>query len=175
MQRKGEGGFQFQGGSKGFGKGFKGNQYGGKGDGYGGEGSGPIFYGTCYVCNEQGHSSKNCPKRGKGFKANCKGCGRPGHRAAQCPKAQGKGLNMTEGHESAGDSKGLNLGGERIQRARERGRGRREREFGWIATRISTARMATRSLLPGRAIPRKLGANICESRILHSAERQRES
>ena len=45
-------------------------------------------YATCFICNEQGHLSKDCPQNEKGiypYGGSCYFCGSKMHKKADCP------------------------------------------------------------------------------------------
>ena len=71
-----------------------------------------MFFGYCNECHLRGHSARNCPKLGKGFKGNCKGCGTAGHTLAQCPYAAERNKGKGKGKSGMNSlDEGIDLGG----------------------------------------------------------------
>ena len=100
-----------------FGKGNKGSK------GYG-KGYRMPFFGTCKGCGIYGHSQRNCPKEGRGFKGTCKGCGLLGHPIAECPKGKGKGKVGYKGISQKGKGKGGGRGRESRNNSQDRSKSR---------------------------------------------------
>ena len=100
-----------------------GKQFGGK-NGYwsknggptkgpkGGKGqySAPYFH-NCKGCGKPGHSWRNCPKEGKGFKAACDYCKYMGHPKSLCPFLHKDGKGKGGINNVDGEPQGMSFGG----------------------------------------------------------------
>ena len=69
------------------------------------------FYENCRTCGIYGHSQRQCPYEGKGFRWNCNLCGLLGHPAAECPyyvfsleESDGSGQGQDGGMDMGGQS-----------------------------------------------------------------------
>ncbi|MQM05208.1 hypothetical protein Taro_038013 [Colocasia esculenta] len=63
-------------------------------------------FANCFICNEQGHLSKNCPKNTHGIYpkgGGCKVCGGVTHLAKDCPKKGNKGATASGLENGSGD------------------------------------------------------------------------
>lgn len=59
-------------------------------------------FASCFVCNEKGHISRECPQNEKGLYrkgGSCFGCGSVRHTLKDCPKRHSSGKFVDQGEE----------------------------------------------------------------------------